>query len=136
MVGVLASCLFAGCGGDAEENLQALPGKIVDLIRAGDWDDAWDYLADDFAAHGLTGPQIRALVPRHLEDAKLSPFVAHVFTRSEEEGDDERTLTVIGILCRGDPMDASPRQMRPFQAELRVRVDGDDWTIVSATVHR
>ena len=81
---------------------------------------------------GITRAQARILVPKHLAGA--GPYVAQV--TPDREGDDERHLSVIGVLCRGDPEQANPRNLRPFRMEITVRRDGDDWLAVSATVHR
>lgn len=127
---------LSACGGDAEENLLTLPHRVVELCREGEWDDAWDYVADDFTAHGVTAAQARMYIPKYLADSGYAPYVAHVTTDPGHEGEDERTVSVIGVLCRGDPALANPRHIKPFRLEIRVRRDGDDWLATSATVHR
>ncbi len=133
---VLMLTVLSGCGGDAEENLLSLPDRVAELCREGAWDDAWDFVADEFEAHSIIRAQARVLVPRYLGESGYVPYVAYVTTDPDREGEDTRTLSVMGVLCRGDPTQAKPRQIRPFRLEIEVRRDGDDWLAVSATVHR
>lgn len=132
---VLMLFVLSGCSGDAEENLLSLPDRVLALCREDAWDDAWEFVADGFVARGITRAEARILVPRYLADSGYAPYVAHVTTDPDREGEEERTLSVIGVLCRGDPTKAKPRQIKPFRLEIEVRRDGDDWLAVSATVH-
>ena len=133
---VVAVFALAGCGGDAENNLLGLPDRVAVLRREGAWDDAWDSVAAEFSAHGINRAQARMYVAKYLADSGYRPYVANVTTDPELEGEDERTLSVLGMLCRGDPNQAKPRHMKPFRLEIGVRRDGDDWLAVSATIHR
>ena len=126
---------LSACSGDAQENLGSLPGRVIELIHAKDWGDVWDFCADEFTAHGISKGQCQVLIPRYLSDAGYLPYVAHV-TTDDQQGLDERTVTVVGVLCRGDPALANPRQIKPFRLEIRVRRDGDDWLATTATLHR
>lgn len=134
LVLVAGAVSVAGCGGDAEDNLRSLPDRMAALARDGEIDEAMEYVADDFQGGGITREQLGYFVRQYLGSRK--PFVVHVGVDAEEEGQDTRSLTILGVFGPANMDSAKAKSLRPFRVEARVRADGDDWLVVGARLVR
>jgi hypothetical protein len=121
-----------GCGGDAEEALVSLPARLAEKLRAGELDDAWDFLAHDFSAHGLNAQQLRVLLPREIDLARTRPWVIEVRAEPAADGARERDLLVLAALVPGDAADVTPSRCRVIRIRAHARREGRDWLLTEA----
>ncbi len=133
---ILCAALLAfGCS-DPREDLERLPGEVAALFREGEIADALACLHPEFKIEGMGPTRTQQILLYQQGSDPIRPHVAAVILDPEEDGQNERSLVVIGVLPRGDPTKVSPRDLRPFRVEALARLVDGDWKILSARLIR
>jgi len=105
-------------------------------FREGHVDDVLDHVHASFRGEGLDRRALGGVLLQLHRSGAPAPYVASVLLEEDEEGADERQVTILGILARGDPARTAPRNLRAFRIKARLAWIDGAWLVMSATLER